>query len=214
MQMQKSVSTRDEILKMLKTKGRLPVSEMAQQLGITEMAVRRHLNTLERDLYIDTELIRQAMGRPTNVYYLTEKGHDLFPKNYSDIALDFLKEIEEIDGLEKVEQLFSRREEKLESTYAERMQNLAFEDKVKTLADIQNNKGYMVEWSKTDDGEYVFKEYNCPISEVAKEYNQACQCELSLFKKLLGTEDIQRTECLAKGGTHCVYIVKKNLVKE
>lgn len=208
-QMEKPTSTRDEILTMLKTQGRLPVSEIAEQLGITEMAIRRHLNTLERDLYIDTELTRQAMGRPTNVYFLTEKGHDLFPKNYADIAVDFLQDIEETDGLDKIEQLFKRREEKLVDRYEERMKGLTFEEKVTALAHIQNEKGYMVQVDKTEQGEYVLKEYNCPISDVAKEYNQACECELSLFQKLLGTQQVERTECLAKGGTHCVYVLKE-----
>lgn len=208
-QMEKPTSTRDEILTMLKTQGRLPVSEIAEQLGITEMAIRRHLNTLERDLYIDTELTRQAMGRPTNVYFLTEKGHDLFPKNYADIAVDFLQDIEETDGLDKIEQLFKRREEKLVDRYEERMKGLTFEEKVTALAHIQNEKGYMVQVDKTEQGEYVLKEYNCPISDVAKEYNQACECELSLFQKLLGTQQVERTECLAKGGTHCVYVMKE-----
>lgn len=209
MLMERPTSTRDEILTMLKTQGRMPVSEMAEKLGITEMAIRRHLNTLERDLYIDTELTRQAMGRPTNLYFLTEKGHDLFPKNYSDIAVDFLKDIESTDGREKIDQLFERREARLEAQLSERMQGLPFNEKVKALAEIQNEKGYMVEWDQTDDGEYILKEFNCPISAVAKEYNQACNCELSLFQKLLGTKKVERTECLAKGGTHCVYVIKE-----
>jgi predicted ArsR family transcriptional regulator len=208
MQFEKSPSTRDEILLILKTKGSQPVSELAEQLGITEMAVRRHLNTLERDQFIQTALVRQAMGRPTNRYSLTDSGHNLFPKNYSDITIDFLKDIEELEGIEKIDTLFERREARLEAKHREQMKGLTFEEKVKALAEIQNEKGYMVKWEKLDDGEYVLKEYNCPISQVAKEYQKACNCELSLFQKLLGTEDVERTECLAKGGEHCVYMIK------
>ena len=63
----RSSSTRNEILNMLKH-GSLTVSEMAGKLQITEMAVRRHLSTLERDNFIASKMLRQAMGRPTNVY--------------------------------------------------------------------------------------------------------------------------------------------------
>jgi predicted ArsR family transcriptional regulator len=201
-------STRDEILYLMKTKGQLSVSDLAIELGITEMAVRRHLNTLERDQYIQATLIRQAMGRPSNMYTLTEKGHDLFPKNYSDIALDFLQDIESLEGSEKIDELFERREERLYQKLRERMQGLTFLEKIKVLESIQNEKGYMVKWEKVGD-RIVFREFNCPISDVAKTYNKACECELSLFQRLLGTEQIERPECLAKGGNHCVYVIKQ-----
>lgn len=208
MHSEKSSSTRDEILLLLKTKGSQPVSELAEQLGITEMAVRRHLNTLERDQFIQTQLVRQAMGRPTNRYSLTESGHNFFPKNYADITIDFLKDIEELEGIEKVDILFERREARLEERHREQMKGLSCEGKVKALAAIQNDKGYMAKWKKIGNGEYILKEYNCPISQVAMEYEKACNCELSLFQKLLGTEKVERIECLAKGGEHCVYKIK------
>ena len=44
----------------------LSVGDMAKQLGITEMAVRRHLNNMERDGLVETTLVRQPMGRPSN----------------------------------------------------------------------------------------------------------------------------------------------------
>jgi predicted ArsR family transcriptional regulator len=92
------------------------------------------------------------------------------------------------------------------------MENKCFEEKVAELATIQNESGYMVEWKKNDDGHYELKEFNCPIAKVANEYQQACFCELSLFQRLLGTEQIERTQCLAKGGSCCKYLIseKKN----
>ncbi len=201
-------STRDQILHMLKMKGSLTVSEMAAELGITEMAVRRHLNTLERDKLIRSTLVRQAMGRPTNVYSLSEAADELFPRNYHDITLDFLKDLEEIDGTAKIEALFRRREDRLEERYRLHVQG-ALEDRVAALAELQNRKGYMVQWEKDEaSGTYYFKEYNCPIAQVARQYTQACNCELSLFRRLLETE-VEQTSCMAKGGDHCVYEIKE-----
>jgi predicted ArsR family transcriptional regulator len=209
MKVDKASTTRDEILLLFKTRGALPVSVLAEKLGITEMAVRRHIQTLERDHYIGTELVRQAMGRPTTLYFLTEKGHNLFPRNYSDLAIDFLKDIEDLEGIEKVDLLFERREERLTRSYTKRMMGLSFEERIEELAKIQNSKGYMAKWEKDEEGNFIIIEDNCPISEIAKEYNKACACELSLFQKLLGTNKVERTQCLAKGGERCVYSIKK-----
>ncbi|NGQ96952.1 transcriptional regulator [Brevibacillus sp. SYP-B805] len=201
-------STRDQILHMLKTKGSLSVSDMALELGITEMAVRRHLNTLERDNLITSTLVRQAMGRPTNVYSLSEEADELFPRNYSHFTLDFLRDLHELDGPEKVELLFRRRENRLEEAYRPLVTG-KLEERVATLARLQNEKGYMVEWEKDEaTGSYYIKEFNCPIAQIAREFKQACNCELSLFRRVLEA-DVEQTSCMARGGDKCVFQIKK-----
>ena len=201
-------STRDLILHMLKVKGPLSVSDMAVELGITEMAVRRHLNTLERDNLIKSTLVRQAMGRPTNMYSLSQEADELFPRNYSHLTLDFLRDLQDMDGIEKVEMLFRRRENRLEESYRPLIQG-ELEDRVAKLAELQNEKGYMVEWKKNASGDsYLFQEFNCPISQVAREYNQACNCELSLFRRVLKAQ-VEQTSCMAKGGEKCVFEIRE-----
>jgi predicted ArsR family transcriptional regulator len=201
-------STRRKILTMLKLRGKLSVADIAKELEITEMAIRRHINTLERDGLIAPQLVRQAMGRPANLYGLTELSDDLFPKKYHHLTLELLGELEEVDGSERVDKLFQGRQARLYDKYSRRMEGKSLEEKVDELADIQNTNGYMVHWDRDDDGNYVLQEHNCPIFQVANQYQQACQCELALFRSLLQTE-VQRTECLAKGGEKCVYVIRK-----
>lgn len=206
--MSDNLSTRDEILMMLKTSGSLTVSEISKELGITEMAVRRHLNTLERDELIKSSIVRQTMGRPTNLYSLTEKAENQFPKAYLNLAKDILGGIFEAEGIDKVKEVFDRREERLRESYLNRMRGLtSLEDKVNTLVDIQNEKGYMVDLEETEEG-YLIKEFNCPISEIAKEYDHACDGERKLFINLLDT-DVDSVKCMARGDHNCVYLVKK-----
>lgn len=201
-------TTRKQILNMLKFQGKLAVSDMASQLGITEMAVRRHLNTLERDGLIQSTLVRQSMGRPTNLYMLTEAADDLFPKNYHSLTLDLLDDIKEAEGQEVVNKLFHRREKRLTETYRHQFEGKNLEARVQQLAELQNSKGYMVEWEKISDDKYKLVEYNCPIAQVAKNYHQACSCEIGFFRNLLGDANVERPECKAKGGANCVYYIE------
>ena len=208
MNQEQDVSTRKVILTMLKTKGPLTVSDMAKQLGITEMAVRRHLNTLERDGLIESKLVRQAMGRPTNLYSLTEEADELFPKKYHYLTLDLLGELMDEAGEEKVHRLFERRKDKLIGRYEEQIKGKPLSERVQSLAEIQNANGYMVDWSATEEGQFVINEHNCPISQVANQYNHACQCELLMFERLLDA-DVKRTECLVKGGIKCSCLIQE-----
>lgn len=196
-------STRRTILTLLKTKGSLSVNALSGMLGVTEMAVRRHLIGLEGDGYVEMRLQRQAMGRPTHMYQLTQAAEDFFPKNYHKLTLDLLSELEE-ESPELVDRLFERRKETLVGNYALQMEGKTLADKVALLAEIQNAGGYMVEWRQEESGGYVLNEYNCPIARIADRYEQACSCELMLFQRLLGVQ-VERTECLAKGGGKCTY---------
>ncbi|HZG75143.1 MAG TPA: ArsR family transcriptional regulator [Paenibacillus sp.] len=211
-------TTRKQIVTMLRKRGPLNANDIAKQLGISDIAVRRHLNNLERDRIIRSETVRQAMGRPTFVYSLTDHAEYLFPKHYADITLEFLNDVRELQGPGAIDALFERREERLEQKYKERLQEKppvadgaeALAARVDELAAIQEERGYMADWREERAGDgatYVITEHNCPIHAIAHNFTQACDSELSLFRKVLEAE-VEQAECKAKGGQRCVYVVK------
>ncbi|SFE97087.1 Predicted transcriptional regulator, ArsR family [Paenibacillus catalpae] len=200
-------TTRGRILLLLKTNGRLSAGQLSGELGLTEMAVRRHMYALEREGSISVVSVKQAMGRPVHAYELTSLAHDRFPKNYNLLALDLLEELAEdpeTSGL--ITRMFEGRQRKLLDRYEPRMTGKSLAQKVTELEAIQNAGGYMAKVEDKANGQYVLHEYNCPIAQVAGKYEQACSCELSLFESLLQTK-VERTECLAKGGGRCSYTI-------
>lgn len=206
MNKEQECSTRKAILTMLKMQGPLSAGDMAKSLGITEMAVRRHLNTLERDNLIEAKISRQAVGRPSNLYSLTACADELFPKNYHLLTLDLLGALEAEAGEGSVDRLFEGRQQKLYNKHIPRLEGKEIPERVKEFADIQNTGGYMVELDKDEAGRFIFNEYNCPITQVANRYEHACRCELALFQKLLQA-DVERVECIANGGAKCSYLI-------
>lgn len=198
---------------MIKTQGPLSAAEITNQMHITNMAVRRHLGTLEKDgLIITDKIVHQAMGRPAAIYRLTDTAEEMFPKNYHLLTLDLLYELVQEAGPDMVDILFKRRKSTLQEKYAGQVEGKDLEDKVAVLTQIQNENGYMARWEKMggpgDKMEYVLTEHNCPISQIANHYEQACRCELELFESLLDAE-VKRTTCLAKGDRNCTYTIKK-----
>lgn len=210
---QHEVSTKRQLLQLLKTQGNYCIRELSKALRITEMAVRRHIHTLERDNLIQSVKVRQAMGRPLYRYSLTEQADDLFPKNYPQLTMDLLSELEEqTGGAEIIDRMFQGRRDKLAARYRERMADLPLAERVAELSSIQNTGGYMTEWETSEEvGTFKLYEYNCPIAQVANQYRQACRCEQQLFERLLGAS-VERTECLAEGGARCTYAIRANKV--
>ena len=193
---------------MLKSNGSLTVSEISKELGITEMGVRRHLNTLERDGLIKASLVRQSTGRPTHIYSLTDKAEDQFPKAYRQLAIDVLDVIVDLDGQSRVQEIFKRREEILRDRYLPMLSGDTLEEKVHSLLEIQNEKGYMAELDSNSEG-FIIKEFNCPIAEIARKYPEACEGERKLFENLLGV-DVMNVQCMGRGDRICAYQIFKN----
>lgn len=110
--------TRRMIMTLLKTQGPVGVGSLAAQLGITEMGVRRHLKLMEQDGLIVATIVRQAMGRPTFLYSLSEQGSEQFPRNYDHLLLELLEELDEEQGMEAVYSLFDGRKRKMMKRYA------------------------------------------------------------------------------------------------
>jgi predicted ArsR family transcriptional regulator len=201
------MSTRREIIHLLRTAGPLTVGELVQRLGITHVAVRRHLTALERDGLITSVQERLPMGRPTRVYSLTEAADELFPKKYGALSLEILDFLHESDPA-LLDRFFAARGQSLVERYGPEVAEApSLEERVARLTEIQMANGYLAHWEQGEDGSLILKEFNCPVHQVSRKYDQACQHELEFFKAVLGTEKIQRVECIAKGGGCCRYTI-------
>src|SRR5436190_21275145 len=75
-------STRGKILDLLRTRDRT-VNELAEQLRLTDNAVRAHLASLERDRLVAQSGSRPGVRKPHTTYALGPDAEQLFPKAYA-----------------------------------------------------------------------------------------------------------------------------------
>lgn len=183
----------------------MTAGQLAGELAITSMGVRRHLTTLERDGLVRVRVQRQAAGRPTFVYSLTDEGLDTFPRNYHLLATQLLDAARTRSGESSVQTLFAGRMDQLYNQYEPRMRGKDLAGRVAELARIQEEAGYMAVWEKVEGG-YLLKEQNCAIYRVACQFQDACQYELELFRRLLDA-DLERVEHQVKGDRACTYFI-------
>src|ERR1044072_7483243 len=81
-------STRGRIVALLRGTTKT-VNELAEELELTDNAVRGHLLTLERDGLIKQSGIQRGIRKPHFAYQLTQEAEQLFPKAY-DALLNLL----------------------------------------------------------------------------------------------------------------------------
>lgn len=201
-------STRNAIVALIKHRGEAGMKEISTSMGISKMAVSKHLSNLERDQLVQKRVIRAGVGRPEYRYSLTPNAHYLFPTSYPYIALSALSFIEDEMGNEAVHEFFDRRRRELVDRYSKRMRDLPYEERIKELARVREEEGFLAETNRLQDGTMVLIEHNCPLMTVASKYGLACTAELSLFKQLLG-EGVERTHWMVNGEHVCRYIIRK-----
>jgi predicted ArsR family transcriptional regulator len=209
---QRKPSTRGMLLHLIKTNGSMSAAQLAESLNMTEMGVRRYLSQYVEEGVLEIEQVRQPMGRPLQMYYLSTLGDERFPKQYHQLVLDLLSEVEKLpqqsdaalNDNNQIGQLFAGRQATLLNKYIPHMEGKSLDERVQELGHIQDSNGYMVETEQHKNGSWLLHEYNCPIAQVADRYDEPCACELALFRELLNA-DVERTECLAKQGRRCTY---------
>ncbi|MCI0487487.1 MAG: ArsR family transcriptional regulator [Blastocatellia bacterium] len=196
--------TRSEILARLRTKKRMTVEEIASAVGVSKVSIRRHLDLLRRDGLVEFDVERHDRGRPGHVYYLTDKAEILFPTGYNTFALNVLRQVKTMFGEPAVARIFCEQADDLIASLKPRLEGLGFDERVKKLCSLVNERGYDITFRRLQDGSYLVKQRNCPMVAVAASYDQICNEELRLYRELLET-DVFRECRIAAGSQSCDY---------
>jgi predicted ArsR family transcriptional regulator len=201
--------TRQAIVHLLKTKGALTSTKMAEKLGVTAMAVRQHLYALQAKGLVAVEERRGPIGRPAKHWRLTPDAEQLFPDSCGELTVSLLGAMRERFGDEGLRQVLDFRYGRQQEMYVSRIPPKAsLKQKLQQLARLRTEEGYMAEVKPAGKGNFLLIENHCPISAAASQCQGFCEAELRLFRKVLGPDvPIQREEHIVSGDRRCVYRV-------
>jgi predicted ArsR family transcriptional regulator len=193
--------TRERILVLLRRHGRRSAPQLAAQLGLSVVGVRRHLTTLDRDGLVEARTEKPARGRPTAVWRLTDAGRQTFPRHYDELAQDAISFLDGDDG-RALRAFLAWRNEQLADRYADSVQGATAAERTRQLADALTEHGFMAEVESSPDGLRLCQ-HNCTVEHIAAEHPGVCVSEAALFERLLGTTVVRETT-IADGAVRCV----------
>ncbi|MDP9404996.1 MAG: helix-turn-helix domain-containing protein [Actinomycetota bacterium] len=185
------------------------VAALAAELGLSEVAIRRHLQVLERDGLVSAATVRRrGPGRPGSEYALTDKARRLFPDNSAALANELLAFLEAEHGRGELRRFLRWRAERQSARYATALDGAdTVEERTEALARVLSDDGFAstVAAAVAPDGATVLTltQGHCAIKAVAEAYPEVCAYEASLFKQLLGGR-LSRRETIAGGANACV----------
>jgi len=181
--------------------------ELAAELGITVVAVRRQLGRLEEDGLLTHRSDPEGRGRPAHRYELSPLAEALFPKRYGDLTTELLGYLGGPQSTE-VASLFEQRRRRRLHEAEPRLAGRALDDQVAELARILDEDGYLADVEPLTGGGWRITEHNCAILSVATGYRQACTSELAFIRDALPAGDVERVAHRLEGAHVCSYEVR------
>jgi predicted ArsR family transcriptional regulator len=207
---------RDRVAASLLTEGPATASQLAERLGISATAVRRHLESLvaagaveasERPPYGPAPA--RGRGRPARTFALTAEGRAQFPAEYDALALDALGFVAAVGGDDAVHAFAEHRAAELEtrlvSILGDDWRTAAAERQVPAFAAALSELGYAASTDPAPGGVQVCQ-HHCPVAHVATRYPQLCEAETEAFARLLGRH-VQRLATIAHGDGVCTTVI-------
>ena len=88
-------STRHKVLHTLLRNHRCTVIELAEAVDINPISVRHHISKLQADGLVASDEERHGVGRPRQVFFLTESGLEEFPTRYLRLTIRLLEQLKE-----------------------------------------------------------------------------------------------------------------------
>jgi predicted ArsR family transcriptional regulator len=198
----------DRFLVLLKTRGPQTAADLGKATGVTAEAARQQLVRLAADGLVVATTEPRGVGRPAQVWGLTEAGNARFPDAHAEVTAQLIGAIRAQLGEDVLDRLIDSRAAESKAAYAAALEGAAgLGERVARLAEARTREGYMAESHAEGDG-YVLVENHCPICVAATACQGFCRAELDTFREVLGSDvSVERTEHIVQGDRRCAYRV-------
>ncbi|MDX1737936.1 MAG: metalloregulator ArsR/SmtB family transcription factor [Alphaproteobacteria bacterium] len=205
----KDIKTKRKIQEILKISGPLDASVLAEELGITAMAVRQHLYSLADEELITYEEVARPKGRPAKIWRLSDKANKIFPDAHADLSIGLINSMRQVFGEEGLQKLVRQRAEEQLSSYKKALSPATnIDQKLDLFSKKRTEEGYMASWTTNSDGSYLFVENHCPICAAATACSNLCSMEFEIIEHLFPELIIERGDHIVSGARRCAYFLR------
>ena len=200
------MKTTDKIIQLLKLHGPLTAKTLAEELALTTMGVRQHLQALEDAGDVDIEDRVEGRGRPTRYWGLTEQSRTHFADRHSELSLQLIDSVKMIFGDQGLDKLIEHREQTAMQQYRSAMHGMTdIASRLTKLVELRTLEGYMATQEQAD-GVFWLLENHCPICSAATKCQNFCRSELQQFQQLFADiATVSREEHIIDGARRCAY---------
>jgi len=196
--------TRETILVKLLSED-LTAIDLENELNINESAIRRHLNNLERQGYVEHYFEKAERGRPKKLYTLTREGRGLFPQKTNLLFILLAEGVRNVYGEEDLDRLLSQ----VADRFADRLTSPASDgsrvDQLKDFVDSLDKFGFYPSLEEKEEF-YVIKYRNCVFGEVIEELcEQLCNMHKQIVNNVIPNCEVYLMGTRGLGDKICAH---------
>lgn len=180
----------------------MSIDELAEQLAVTRTAVRQHLAALERDALVLRGATRPTGRRPEQLYLLSQRGRELFPRQYQLLADLLIGEIAQLIGHDALVALMRN----LGTRMAAGLEQAPVAEA--RIVEHMNAAGYEAQVLVRSAGEAEIVAHNCVFHHLASAHPEVCELDLALIGTL-GGGAVEHLECMLRGGQVCRFHLQR-----
>lgn len=159
------------------------VNEIAEELDLSDNAVRAHLLSLERDGLVKQGPLVKGFRKPHYSYMLTTEARHLFPKSYDSVLNRLLTVLKRRLTPAALRKTLSDVGQSLGLDSS--ANNTSVEGRVETaLAALENLGG--VAKAVRENGSLIIKSESCPFAEAVSEHPEVCKIAESMVEEIVG----------------------------
>ena len=156
----------------LRRSGATSPEQLATRLGASRTGVLQQLRSLQAAGLVDRRTVRHGVGRPRHLYDVTPDAQVAFPSNYDGLAAGLMAAMGMVGGDDLVAEVFDARRRLIAQQMKDRLrerlpENAPLEDRVRELAVIQDEQGYLSTAVIGADGMIRLQQCNCAIFAIA-----------------------------------------------
>ena len=202
-------TTRQRVARAILDAGPSTAAALAELLGLTPAAVRRHLDQLLEDGAVEAREPRtigsRGRGRPAKSFALTSRGRERFDQAYDDLAAQAIRFVHETGGDDAVREFAQRRVAFIEERFGTVEAAHPELGPAEVLALVLSDEGYAAGVREVPVGQQLCQQH-CPVSHVAAEFPQLCEAETEAIGRVLGRH-VQRLATIAHGDGVCTTCI-------
>lgn len=201
-----SDGTRTRILALLR-EGAWTVDDLADRLGVTDNAVRFHLEALERDGVARKHGLRRTggAGQPATLYSLTPRGEEAFSRAYAPVLIASLAELREQMSAAQLLAFLKRVGRRLAGQRPRPGASLS--SRVDAAAEILNALGGVTSVEKSGD-DFRIVGRACPLSRAVEADHCVCGAVTALVAEVAGAQVTER--CDRSGRPKCCFEISSD----
>ena len=198
-------NTRKLVIETLLQNRLVTIVDLAEAVEISPISVRHHINKLLHDGLVESKTEKHGVGRPRNVFFLTEKGRELFPSRMIRLTSNLISQIKESLPKGSLEKLFRDLGTKLQNGEQNNVKKMSLDQRLAWIDQRLSSEGFAIDIERTED-EIRIHESNCPYYHVGQTHHEVCTIDQEFINTTLESEST-RTSCLLDGDSKCTYII-------